>query len=240
MADEKLDKPDEGGSDNPDQVTIDRAELETLRQQSEQFGKIAARAKEADYEDVTQYTSDLETELQRFYAKEEEMNAQPEAKPEVKSEVKPKEQSTVGLSDEQLKMIQANDLRAAQAFLQSQKTEYKLAQMSLPEEKRTNITDNELLKVINDRSLQPLVRNLAGKFDGNVYAAAAHYLTVAQGIEAARQEGKDTQAAIEAAVGSASLGTGGKVADVSNKSAEEKAAEFNKQAADDIAPDDVP
>lgn len=236
MADEELDKANAGGSDNPDQVTIDRAELETLRQQSEQFGKIAARAKEADYEDAGQYTTDLEAELQRFYAKEEEMNAQPEAKPEVK----PKEQSTVGLSDEQLKMIQANDLRAAQAFLQSQKTEYKLAQMSLPEEKRTNITDNELLKVINDRNLQPLVRNLAGKFDGNVYAAAAHYLTVAQGIEAARQEGKDTQAAIEAAVGSASLGTGGKVADVSNKSAEEKAAEFNKQAADDIAPDDVP
>ena len=234
MADEELDKANEGGSDNPDQVTIDRAELETLRQQSEQFGKIAARAKEADYEDAGQYTADLEAELQRFYAKEEEV------KPEVK-EVKPVVKSTsVGLSEDDNKRISASDLRSTHAFLQSQKVEYKFAQMQLPVDKRTQVTDPELLKVINDPNLQPLVRNLAGKFDGNVYAAAAHYLTIEKGIETARQQGKDTQAAIEAAVGSASLGTGGKVADVSNKTAEERATEFNKQAADDIAPDDVP
>ena len=147
MADEELDKANEGGYDNPDQVTIDRAELETLRQQSEQFGKIAARAKEADYEDAGQYTADLEAELQRFYAKEEEV------KPEVK-EVKPVVKSTpVGLSEDDNKRISASDLRSTHAFLQSQKVEFKLAQMQLPVDKRTQVTDPELLKVINDPNL---------------------------------------------------------------------------------------
>lgn len=230
--------PNEGSPTNPDQVTIGQAELDSLRSKGAQLDKIAANAKEADYDNPEQYTTALENELQRYYVAEaDKENAEPATDPDLDPAPAP---AVGGLTDADKQAMKANDLRSAQAFLEAQKTAFTVAQMNLPATQRSKVTDNEMLKVINDKALQPMVRGLAGKFGGNVYAAAAHYLTVEKGIETARQEGIDSQAAMDAAAGTASLGTGGTATGIAGKTVEEKAVEANNIAADDIAPDDPP
>lgn len=249
MPDQTANTPDKqddskGGSANLDQVTIDRAELDALKTKGAKLDNITAKAKSSEFEDAEDYTTALENELQQYYVKDtENEDKEPTDK---KKEPDDKKVPPAGvMSDEEKNAMKANDLRSAQAYLESQKTAFQVAQMQLPEDKRSKVTDDELMKVIRDPNLTGMIRSLAGKFGGNIFVAADHYIMVDKGLDTdekakARQEGADGQAAMDAAADTANLGHGGKTVDIGDKTADEKAAEENAKLADDIVPDDDP
>lgn len=245
MPDQNAKTPDnqddgKGRSANPDQVTIGQAELDALKTKGEQLDNITAKAKKSEFDNAEDYTAALEDELQGYYVKDAE-NEDKEPTDEKKEPVDDKKAPPAGgLSDEEKSAMKANDLRSAQAFIESQKTGFQVAQMQLPEDKRSKVSEDDLMKVIRDPNLREMVRTLANKFGGNVFAAANHYITFDKGLDMARQEGAEGQAAMSAAEDTANLGGGGKTADVGDKTAEEKAAEENAKLADDIVPDDEP
>lgn len=228
---EKTQEADKGVEKEVDETktSIDRAELDRLRQKGTDFDKLDHIAKAADFNSPKEYLENLEDsnwdKLQNAVTTEEkkEEKKEPESK-----EVKPV------VEDTKYQQIQQGN---TQAILASQWATYRLDQADAPKEDRSTVTKTEMDKLIYDPSTNIMIGKLAQKFDGNVYAAANHYLTITDATEKARKEGANTQKALDNAAASTELGTGGQIKEPEKKTPEQKAADENQQRADEIMPD---
>ena len=227
MTDEvKKEESNEGVAIDETKTSIDRAKLAELEAKVEEYDKLNHIAKAADFENPKAYIENLED---NNWDKLNEAVATEEKKEEPKEEVKPS-----GLSDEdKLKIQQGN----TNAILAAQWATYKVDQSELPKENKSPVTKTELDKLIYSKSTGLMIGQLAQEFDGNVYAAANHYLSIKDVKVKANKEGAESQKALDAAAASTELGTGGKPQEIEKKTSEEKAAEENTQRADEIYPD---
>ncbi len=210
-------------------TSVDRAELDRLKQKGTDFDKLDHIAKAADFNSPKEYLESLEDKnwdkLQEAVTTEEKKE---EKKEPEKTEAKPV------LDDTRFEQMQQGN---NQAILASQWATYRLDQSDLAKDDRSKMTKEQMDKLIYDPSTNMMIGKLAGRFSGNIYAAANHYLNIDNATEKARKEGADTQKALDSAAASTQLGTGGKPKDPEKKTPEEKAADDNQQRADEIMED---
>lgn len=230
------------------QITVDKAELETLKAQAGRMEDLDKIAKEAsnDGEDLTTETYLTLLEDHVYNDPNKKSDPEPEKKPAVtpdpeKSKVTP----TPDPNAEEAKRLALQAQQTANTTaLAVQYQEFKDLQRDLPEDQRSSLTKAELQKMIMSETDQPTIMAVARKkFDNNVYVAAnyIHALMNADDlITKAKKEGADSEAAKEAARNSAQLpGNSGRMAEPTAKTPQEKAQEENDRLADEIAPDTV-
>lgn len=233
MADEEKQESNEGVKTEVDEskTSIDRAELDKLKQKAADFEELEHIAKAADFDTPKAHLENLENEnwdkLDTAVTNEEK-----KIEAEKKTEGKP----TTGISDEKVQQMQQSNNNA---ILASHWTDFRIDQGDLAKEDRSSVTRKEMDKLIYSESTGIMIGKLAQNFSGNLYAAANHYLNIDDATKKARQEGADTQKAIDNAAASTELGTGGKPKEIEAKTPEEKAAEDNQKRADEIYPDHV-
>jgi hypothetical protein len=232
----------EGSNENLEQ--IDRTELEALRAKAVRADAIDAIAKEAGVDGVETaegYIEILEEAAYNNMSNEPTKPAEPAApaKPETPPVTQPDPTPTpaAAMSDEAQKKLDGSHQASVQAYLTAQKTEWMILQRDLPEEKRSQSTHAELLKIIHGPEGQIAASVAQKRFNGNIFAAADYIKTLNDGIPAARAEGAAAANAANAAAASATLDPSGATPPAAVKTAEELAIEENQKRADDIAPD---
>jgi hypothetical protein len=142
-----------------------------------------------------------------------------------------------GLSDADQEKIKQSGMQSAQAQLTSNWTEFMVEQLSATE--KSPFTKDDLFKVIQKQSA--LVGATARNFNGNVFAAANHILTVTDpdAVAKARKSTEDAEAAKKRAAGSTDL-PDGKTASPKETTPEEKLEKELQKERDSIYADDAP
>ena len=167
------------------------------------------------------------------------MSEQPTNQPQQPVQPQPGSQPAApvgGLSAEDRQLMQAAAQAGFGGQTQAQYVEYLLTQQQRPEAERQPHKKNELWDVVMKQGA--LVREIVKDptFEGNIFSAAAHILTIKKGLPSARQQGAASANALNNAAQSANLNVGGSTPTPQNLSPEQKAATDNVNRARTIAP----
>lgn len=220
-------------------VTVDRAELEGLREKAKRIETLDGYAKEANMDDAEAYFSTLEDHVFNQQNKSDDKPTEPDT---TNKAVTPKAEENnppiTGLTKEQELTISQATHAANNALLQVQFADYEREQFRLPEKDRSPAKKSDLMKSITGAESGVIVGLARNKYDGNVFKAANYVHLLNEGISIARKEGADSEAAkINAAASAAAPANSGRIPTPGEApTPEEKALAENKKLADEIAP----
>lgn len=228
-------KPDTGISNAADdQATIDKAELEQLREKAERIDALDVIAREAERDKAETYLADLEDAIPP-------PTPEPVPKPvpngDKKKDDKTPEPVATQLDPQLMEQFKQGQQMTMQALIKMHQVEFDAAQRALPEEERSTVKIAELEKILRGPE-SGLVAKIAPKFGGNLFAAANHIHNVEHGTKAARKEGAASEAATNAAAVGSGLPTGGKTAEpTGTPTPQEAAVAENAKKANEIYSD---
>lgn len=179
-------------------VSIDGAELEALRAKALVHDRLAEDAEDAGYDNPVEYQEYLETtnyanrQAEKNAAEKTNQEQQGANKEQQKPPPPPAQSKAV---DETIERAEAATRNSYRAVIETSFITYDFGQKQLPEAERDGFTREELNKVIGNKARGPIVANLAQdkEFDGNIYAAAAHYLTSTGKASDLRQQGANAE-----------------------------------------------
>ena len=214
-------------------ASIDKAELESLREQAARVDKLDREAKEAGFNDIEDWGETVE----EYYTNEmqNEKKTPPVEKP---IEQKPEPANAPPDNSAMEQRIAAIERQNAQIFLNSQYAEFQSDQKDLPEDDRNSFSKKELMGIVQKKGR--ILMDIANDTDGNIFRAASDYLGFKGGTKKAQEKGAASEAAKSKARETARIPGSGKVADPTTTTPDEKKQQYNKEAADDIAEDDAP
>lgn len=228
-------KPDPGiPKADENQAAIDKAELAILKEKAERLDQLDEIAKSTGRDRAETYFTDLENAAFEKMEENDKTSTSPDKKDDKaeKKDEKPVVETDVATNE----ALKATQRMTVQTVIELHEIKYKMAQAELPEEERSTATIEELKKMVTGAQSQ-LVAGLATEFGGNLFAAAAHIITIKGGVSAARKEGAASEAAKASAAANSSLETAGRVAEPKGpETPEELAAAENEKEADKIAP----
>mgnify|MGYP001446277688 CR=1 FL=1 len=210
-----------GDKSDDSKIAALKAELESLRQDAAVGQKVLAKVRAAEYDDPDQYLEDLETYagMGLTMAKEKKGEETPSEKTNTTVTEQPQ-------FNEQMRQAQIN------TALASWWTDYKLDESDKSSDDRDKLSRGDLNKMIFDPKTGAEIQAVAKmKFDGNVYAAAAHIKRIESADERATKRAEAKAKAAETA--GANGGSGVPVTGGGTTSR----GDWEKKMADDIAPD---
>lgn len=222
----EVEKPDAGISTKPDEQKpemIEKAKFDERDVVAKQYEVIKAKADALGYDDVDEYLEDLE--IQAVAAET------PPVKPEEKKLDEPKPAAKPA-DDGKLDLVMQT---AAAGVLEGQFATFHSMQRDREEADRCTMAKKDLDKLIRSTTKGPLINQLArdGDFGGNLYLAAEHYKLLTSGKSALRQEGANSEKALENAAESAEANAGKAL----NKNETDEKT-WQEKMLDKIAPDD--
>lgn len=224
--------PDKSGMEDQNEVTISKADLEALKANDARLKKLDSIAAEAELQTAEEYLEVLEDEtvtlrrqVQSTAKPIEPDNSDPE-KPE-----KPEKSDKPVVDESFTKEISRLDRASSQAAIESHMANYRVIEISKPEEQRHSYTRDQLEKVLQNEG--PVVASLMQKKPGlerNMFAAAAYLLDVQSGV----MPGKTTDDKLN---GTANLNPGSRAAKPpANDKAEDQVKQAQAEIRDRIAP----
>lgn len=223
----EVEKPDVGISTPPEKEKpemIEKAKFDERDVVAKQYEVIKSKADALGYDDVEEYLEDLE--IQAVAAET------PPAKPdETKVPDAPKSPEKP-VDDGRLDQVMQT---AAAGVLEGQYATFHSMQRDRKEEDRCTMPKKDLDKLIRSTTKGPLINQLArdGDFGNNLYLAAEHYNLLMTGKSGLRQQGADSEKALENAAESAKADAGNAL----NKNESDEKTWQDKMM-DSIAPDD--
>lgn len=223
----------EDGGSQPEMVEVPKAVFEELQASKKFKDDVDERATDMGMEGKgLEYVDTLETLAHKNVVEELD---EPEKKVESKVEPKAEPKEEKGLSDADQERLKQSSMQSAQAQLTSNWTEFRMEQLSATE--KSPFTKDDLFKVIQKQGA--LVGATARNFNGNVFAAANHILTVTDpdAVAKARQSTEDSEAAKKRAASSTDL-PDGKTAPAAETTEAEKVEKALQAERDLIFPDD--
>jgi len=228
-------KTTDADGNQSDKITVDQAEFNQLQAAKKFHDDMVQRAADMDMEDPLEYVDAIEAIANKRVIEDTQS---PDKLPEKTSEKKP--ETPQGMSEEDRNLIIQARMESAQAKLSSDWALYLSGQSAMKEEDRSTFDRTTLFKIIKNEG--DLVAKLAPKFDGNLFAAADHILSVTDTDAKAkiRQAAANSAAAKANAASSADIGSGGRTAEAHETSPGQKAQDELKRRQDSIFPDDAP
>jgi len=224
-------------------VNIDGAELKLLQAQAKAHGKLAEEAEDAGYDSPEEYMDFLETTA---YANRTNTQTPPENNAGTQSNTdanKATDNQQTQTKDNQvdansvLERAEAATRNSYGAVIETSWMTHNFEQGQLPEKERHGFSRDQLNKIMANPGKGPIVAKLSREkeFDGNIYKAAAHYLTVFGKASDLRQQGADAEKVRQTSQQAVAGKTGTTITDTKdNLTAEEQA---DKDFMGRIAPD---
>jgi len=218
-----------GSTGDPEQVSIAKTELETLRASAASQEELETLARDQGFESAKDMLEGMADAL--ALAND---NKAAGAASDTTDKSSTKTSSTEGRTATQ---APNNDLMMAVAdsVLRSHWVEFDHEQLKLPEDQRIAIGRKDLDKLIKSDAFEAIKR-LSSTTDGNIYAAAARYNAAVNLQSAARAAGAQAADAKAGAAATASLATGGRAAESApQKTPEQVRADYNENESRRIA-----
>lgn len=226
-----LTQPTPADGISPDAISVGKVELEELKTQAEQLKKLNERADGLLYQDAGELMDDFEREILKT-EKNGDQPAPVEKKPEEPAKEEPKPDSAIQAELNGVKKeLEQIRKESAWGVVNSQYDSYSTRQGKLPEGERNGFERDNMLKLIVNESA--IVERVArGKFNGNLWDAAAYIIKMDEGEPGLRKQGAKAAEARSKAEASATTDIGDRLKE---DSPEENA---NEERADEIAPPD--
>lgn len=223
---------------------IDGAELAQLQADSKKLNDLNDEAKSLGYKDHEAYLEFIEDEkFNKLMTPTPAPAPEPTPKPAPAKEPEPAKVKTPeptpaeptpppiqpGMTAEERDAVNRNARMTTSTYLKADWLEHKYEQDKLPEDQKSVNSKASLQKAITSKEIGGLIQNLAPKFDGNLFRAADHYLTV---FQPAKEEDSEAKKALDKAKDDANL-PGGQAPKPEPKPGDKSE---NELLADDICP----
>lgn len=221
--------PGKSGTDDKT-VTISEAELEALKAQSERLKKLDGIAAEAELANAEAYLEVLEDETvtlrRQLQSSAKPTDDQPpDKKPDPPAKVpEPNDE----ISKEMSRLFQST----SQATIESQMANYRVIEITKPEEERHTYTRAELEKILkSDGPVVASLMNTKPELERNMFAAAAYVLDIHNG----KLPGKTTDDRLNGST-AASLNPGSRAAKAAEEKVKNEVEDAKNKIRDSIAP----
>lgn len=223
-------------SGEPEKVQLTKAELDALRGDAEQYGKLATRLKEIDFDGtVEEYLDGLEQSyLEEVSKNKTQTQTQQQTQQGQQSQQQNQQQQSQQTQQQDDSKLQATNRVVAETKLSADLANFRHEQSRLKDDEKSLFTEKELADVIKDPKARNIILSMLPEHNQNLFAAADVYLTSTKGKAKMIERGqKIAEAKIQAAGGSA-VDLGGRAADAKPLTVEE----WQKQERTKIAPPD--
>lgn len=226
-------------------IQVDKTEFETIQQKAQRMMELEEKAKNDGFDSYEDYQQTLEYYAFENYDKiaKNQDSKMPEKKPETPSQNTQTPQQAA-IPEEFLTKLKESDMRATQAYLRSDWVEYQMDVKGNEVESYGGTKDQLTRLITGNDTRDVIVRRAQNKFGGNLYKAANEFYGITEGkaLEKAQEKAKAEATATGNAKGTANIGASGGMptGDGKSKTSGDRMAEYQKKAADEIAPDTIP